>query len=349
MLKTSAKSIQKLAKSRSSIKKALKGEIGNNVLRHSEQSLHSDWPMAQDSLNFIINLIADLKPKHILEFGSGLSTYVMGEACRLLKLRCKITSIDHDPEFGASVAKRYFTMPQVSKSINFVLAPLVARSFGGKYLPSYYIKPAQARSIGRADLVLIDGPPTYLGGREGILYQTMGFAVPGTIALLDDANRNEEKHIISNWQDALGNNIEVNLLTAFKKGLAAVIISEPVQKDDLYRHKIKLTELDICELIGENEPFIIVDDEMCVRANITSKRKVINFTEKNGKYWKPSDVQDAIQMLETLRKLGAKYIVFVWPSFWWFNYYNGIQSYLKSKFRCIIENNRLVIFSLQKA
>jgi len=336
-------------KSRSSLNKALRNKPDVDASLISELLSHSDWPMAEDSLTFIISLIASLRPKHILEFGSGLSTYVMGEACRLLKLRCKITSIDHDPEFGANVAKRYFNMPQVSKSINFVFASLVARSFGGKYLPSYYIKPVQARSIVRADLVLIDGPPTYLGGREGILYQAMDFASPGTIALLDDANRDEEKRIISNWQDALGNNIEINLLTGFKKGLAAVIISEPVQKDDLYRHKIKLTELDICELIGENEPFIIVDDEMCVRENITSQRKVVNFTEKNGKYWKPSDVEETIQTLETLRKLGAKYIVFVWPSFWWFKYYNGIHTYLKSNFPRIIENNRLVIFSLQQA
>jgi predicted O-methyltransferase YrrM len=349
VVKTNLKSSQKIAKSRSSLKKALKSDVAFDVFGQPEQVFHSDWPMAHDSLNFIVNLIASLKPKHILEFGSGLSTYVMGEACRLLKLRCKITSIDHDPEFGANVAKRYLTMPQVGKSINFILAPMVARSFGGKYLPYYYIKPVQARSIGRADLVLIDGPPTYLGGREGILYQAMDFASPGTIALLDDANRNEEKRIISNWQDTLGNNIEINLLTGFKKGLAAVIISEPVPKDDLYRHKIKLTELDICELIGENESFIIVDDEMCVRENITSKQRVINFAEKNGKYWKPSDVQDAIQKLENLRGLGAKYMVFVWPSFWWFKYYDGFHTSLKSRFRCILENNRLVIFSLQRA
>lgn len=348
-MKTNFKSSQKIAKSRSSLRKALKGKVGIAILHQLEQSSHSDWPMAKDSLTFIVNLIADLKPKYILEFGSGFSTYVMGEACRVLKLNCKITSIDHDPEFGANVAKRYISMTQPRKNINFVFAPLVARSFGGKFLPSYYIKPVQARSIGRADLVLVDGPPSYLGGREGILYQAMDFASPGTIVILDDANRDEEKRIISDWQGALGNNIEINLLKGFKKGLATVIINEPVKKDDLYRHKIELTELDICELIPENEPFIIVDDEMCVTKNIISKRKVINFAEKNGKYWKPSDVQEATKKLETLRRLGAKYIVFVWPSFWWFNHYNGIQTYLKSKFRCILENNRAIIFSLLQA
>lgn len=346
MVQTNSKTSHSIATSRSSLEKALSGDPGIDVLPRAERSQHSDWPMARDSLNFIASLIAALRPKHILEFGSGFSTYFMADACRLLKLRSKITSVDHDPEFGANVAKGYFKARQSMKNINFVFAPLVARSFGGTYLPSYHIGPEQAQSIGRADLVLIDGPPAYLGGREGILYQAMGFAAPGTIALLDDANRDEEKRIISKWQDALGDSIEVNLLTGFKKGVAAVIIIEPIRKDDLYRHKVKLAEQDILKLIGENETFILVDDEMCVRKSITAKRRVINFTEKNGKYWKPSDTQEAIQELETLRGIGAKYAVFVWPSFWWFNYYDGIHAYLNSKFRCIFHNNRLVVFCM---
>jgi predicted O-methyltransferase YrrM len=346
MLKTTIKSRRKLSKSRSALNKALKGGVGINLSWESESSFRSDWPMEQDSLNLVVSLIASLKPNHILEFGSGFSTYVMAEACRLLKLRCKITSIDHDPEFGADVAKRYFATPQQFNNITFLLAPLVARSFGGKYLPSYHINSVQARSIETADLILIDGPPIYLGGREGILYQAMGIAAPGTIALLDDANRDEEKLIISNWQDTLGDKIEINLLPDFEKGLAAVIINEPIGKDDLYTRKIRLTELDIFDLIRKNEPLIIVDDEMCIRKKLTSKRRVINFTEKNGKYWKPSDLQEAIQEFENSRGLGGKYIVFVWPSFWWFKHYSGLDAYLRSNFRCIIENTRLVIFKL---
>jgi len=346
MEKTSLNSKKAIENSRSSLKKALVGTADLDVSWVSKLYSDSDWPMAPDSLTFVVSLIANLKPKHILEFGSGISTYVMAKACTLLNLGCKITSIDHDPEFGEEIAKRYLTTLKTSNQINFIFAPLVARSFGGKHLPSYYIKQEQAESVGPADLILIDGPPSYLGGREGILYQAMDYSTPGTIALLDDANRNEEKNIIHNWRDTLGNKVEINLLTELKKGLGAVIIHEPIKKDDLYSHKINLTELDILALISKNERFILVDDEMSVRKNIDSMLKVLNFTERNGKYWKPSDAEEAIQEFERLRGLGAKYIVFVWPSFWWFKHYSGFYSYLKSNFQCIIKNSRLVIFAL---
>ncbi len=346
MSKTHSKAIKAIESSRSSLKKALKGKANLDLSWISNPSSNTDWPMASDSLTFIVSLIANLRPKHILEFGTGISTYVMAKACSMLNLKCKITSIDHDPEFGEAVARRYLDTIKTTNEINFLFSPLVARCFGEKHLPSYYIKQEQADSLSVADLVLIDGPPSYLGGREGILYQTMDYAAPGTIVLLDDANRNEEKNIIHNWRDTLGNKVEINLLTELKKGLAAIIIHEPIKKDDLYSHKINLTERDLLALISKNEQFILIDDEMSVRKNIASMLKVLYFTERNGKYWKPSDAEEAIQEFERLRGLGAKYIVFVWPSFWWFKHYNVFYAYLKSNFQCITENSRLVIFAL---
>lgn len=346
MSKTHSKSTRAIENSRSSIKKALIGKVDFDVSWISKLSSNSEWPMAPDSLTFIVSLIADLKPKHILEFGTGISTYVMAKACTMLDLRCNITTFDHDPEFGKNVAKKYLNTLKTRNQIHFQFAPLVARSFGGKHLPSYYIKKEQSESILVADLILIDGPPSYLGGREGILYQAMDYSTPGTIALLDDANRDEEKHFISNWQDTLGNKVEINLITTMKKGLASVIIHEPIKKEEIYRHKINLTEQDILALIAKNEQLILVDDEMCIRKNIGSRLKILDFTGRNGKYWKPSDVREAIQEFERLRGFGAKFIVFVWPSFWWFKHYSGFYSYLKSNFQCIIENSRLVIFAI---
>lgn len=346
MSKTHSRATKAIENSKSSLRKARIGKADLDASWVSKLYFDSDWPMEPDSLTFIVSLIANLKPKHILEFGSGISTYVMAKACTLLNLGCEITSIDHDPEFGEEIAKRYLTTLKTSNQINFIFAPLVARSFGGKHLPSYYIKQEQAESVGPADLILIDGPPSYLGGREGILYQAMDYSTPGTIALLDDANRNEEKNIIYNWRDTLGNKVEISLLTELKKGLGAVIIHEPIKKYDLYNHKINLTELDILALISKNEQFILIDDEMSLRKSIASRLKVLNFTERNGKYWKPSNAEEAIQEFERLRGLGAKYIVFAWPSFWWFKHYSGFYTYLKSNFQCIIENSRLLIFAL---
>jgi hypothetical protein len=50
-------------------------------------------------------------------------------------------------------------------------------------------------------LVLIDGPPSLLGGREGTLYLVMEFARPGTLVLLDDASRAQEQSALARWQN----------------------------------------------------------------------------------------------------------------------------------------------------
>jgi hypothetical protein len=44
---------------------------------------------------------------------------------------------------------------------------------------------------------------------------------------------------------------------------------------------------------------------------------------------------------------GARFIAFGWPSFWWFDHYKNFTSYLRNKFKCILENDRLVVFDLR--
>ena len=79
------------------------------------------WTMAPDALRFLSSLVKHLQPRHVLEFGSGLSTRVLARACP----RAAISSVDHDPEFAARKTAQ--------------IAPLVARDCGGKILPVYYL------------------------------------------------------------------------------------------------------------------------------------------------------------------------------------------------------------------
>src|SRR5580765_8542526 len=145
------------------------------------------WTLAPDALKFVISLVRHLKPRHILEFGSGLSTRVLARACADLKLKCAISSVDHDPEFAAK--------GKAEGRVRLQIAPLVARDCGGKILPLYYLESKKFASRRAVDLVVVDGPPVNLGGREGTLYQAMEFVRPGTVVLLDDAGRAEEKVI----------------------------------------------------------------------------------------------------------------------------------------------------------
>jgi hypothetical protein len=44
---------------------------------------------------------------------------------------------------------------------------------------------------------------------------------------------------------------------------------------------------------------------------------------------------------------GAGFIVFAWPAFWWLDHYAGLHRHLRAHFRCVLENDRLVVFDLR--
>lgn len=41
------------------------------------------------------------------------------------------------------------------------------------------------------------------------------------------------------------------------------------------------------------------------------------------------------------------FIAFRWPAFWWIEYYCGLHRYLRSYFRCMLENDCVVVFDLR--
>src|SRR5579862_9559880 len=58
------------------------------------------WTLAPDALRFLWNLVRHLRPQHVVEFGSGLSTRLLLRAIE--GMDGAISSIDHDPQFGAA-------------------------------------------------------------------------------------------------------------------------------------------------------------------------------------------------------------------------------------------------------
>jgi len=50
---------------------------------------------------------------------------------------------------------------------------------------------------------------------------------------------------------------------------------------------------------------------------------------------------------ERLRNAGAKYIAVVWPSFWWLDHYTRFAAHLRKNCRCVLKDDRLLVFDLQ--
>jgi hypothetical protein len=287
-----------------------------------------------------------MKPRHILELGSGSSTQVLARASLQSHALCCITSVEHDPDFRDSTVRGLADQRQAGSPIALQFAPLVLRECGGKLLPVYRLRPQRFASPRPADLVLIDGPPAALGGREGTLYQVLDFARSGTLVLLDDANRAEERAVLSRWQDNLGDAIEVKLLPEFSHGMAAIIIREPIPTSELWNHRLRLCKLDLESLISPEDTFILVDQNVA-NDELSRNGHAIPFLEQDGQYFgPPADDACAIREVDRWRQSKAVFIAFIWPAFWWLQHYQAFHRHLRANYRRVIENDRMVVFDL---
>jgi hypothetical protein len=104
---------------------------------------------------------------------------------------------------------------------------------------------------------------------------------------------------------------------------------------------------DIDSLIPVEATIILVDDA-AFGTEAFAGRRTRPFVEREGAYWgPPPDGGTAIQELERMRHSGASYLVVAWPAFWWLDYYIRFHDYLRTRFRCVLENDRLVVFDLR--
>ena len=119
-------------------------------------------------------------------------------------------------------------------------------------------------------------------------------------------------------------------------------------KSKSWLHRLRSATQEIVDLVPEGEAFILVDGDMWGTDDELGGRRRIPFLERDGQYWgPPPDDATAIKELERLQRSGASFMVFAWPAFWWLEYYAGLREHLRSEFRCMLENERLVAFDLR--
>jgi glycosyltransferase involved in cell wall biosynthesis len=114
-------------------------------------------------------------------------------------------------------------------------------------------------------------------------------------------------------------------------------------------HQVYAAVQEIEAIIPAGATFILVDEDE-IRSEIAISRHTIPLTEREGDYWgPPEDDMFAIREIERARQTGASFLALAWPAFWWLDYYSDLHRYLRSEFRCVLENNRLIIFDLRTA
>ena len=131
-----------------------------------------------------------------------------------------------------------------------------------------------------------------------------------------------------------------------KPAAPTFVCTPPMQPTPADARRLRMAKEELTRLIPQDEPFILVDEEH-MRSELPHRR-CIPFLEKDGLYWgPPADDATAIQELERLRKSGAKFIAFIWTSFWWLEHYSSFHDYLKSSFPRVATSEQAIIFALQ--
>jgi SAM-dependent methyltransferase len=95
---------------------------------------------------------------------------------------------------------------------------------------------------------------------------------------------------------------------------------------------------------------IAVADQAQCGAALAAGHPALPFPEREGVYWgPPADDAAAIAELQRVRERGAGVLVVAWPAFWWLTHYRKFHDHLRSSFRCLVDNDRTVIFDLRSA
>lgn len=115
-----------------------------------------------------------------------------------------------------------------------------------------------------------------------------------------------------------------------------------------YLQKLVASAQELTPLIPLGQEYILVDMNEWGSGQLLDKCQSIPFLEKDGMYWgAPPDDAIAIKEFDRLHSAGVNFIVFGWPAFWWFDYYVEFARYLRTKFRCVLDNEHLVVFNLR--
>lgn len=123
------------------------------------------------------------------------------------------------------------------------------------------------------------------------------------------------------------------------------VIDDGSQLTDAERLRILAEK--ITSLIPADSDFLLVDNNQIGAIPLVGQVRV-PFLEHEGTYWgSPANDKTAISELERMRRAGAGFIVFAWPALWWLDHYAGFHRHLRSNFRCLFENDSLVIFDVR--
>jgi SAM-dependent methyltransferase len=104
---------------------------------------------------------------------------------------------------------------------------------------------------------------------------------------------------------------------------------------------------DVGGVVPPGSTLVLIDQQTC-GSGLTAGRQAVPLVERDGLDWgPPADDVQAVMELERRREAGAGFVVIARPAFWWLDHYAGFARHLRSRCRCILENERVIVFNLR--
>jgi hypothetical protein len=114
-------------------------------------------------------------------------------------------------------------------------------------------------------------------------------------------------------------------------------------------HKLRRLLEDLSDLLPHGDTVIVADEDQWQMDGTLLGCHRLPFLERDGAYWGPApDDATAIAELERLRSVGAGFLVFGWPAFWWLDHFSGLRQHLDRHYRRALEDERMVVFALRR-
>jgi predicted O-methyltransferase YrrM len=186
-------------------------------------------PLTRSSLRpfciaHILNDIVIHNRRNIIEFGSGLSTIMIGRLIRKNDLNTSILSIEHDQDW-ANVLCGLLQKEKLDDLVKVVHAPLRECTLSVDDNLWYDTNEVSNHTKNKKfDMVIIDGPPAWIKGYGRARYPALPFIIEklsaGCSVYLDDVNRAGEQSILELWQQqhAVEFNITGETLGYYRRG-----------------------------------------------------------------------------------------------------------------------------------
>jgi hypothetical protein len=151
----------------------------------------------------VVNDIIINERKCIIEFGSGISTIILGRLLKKNNLTTTILSIDHNADWLKFLNKSK-EINEIKDQVQLIHAPLKASNYSIDDMMWYDTTILSKETSGKVfDMVLIDGPSAYQPTIEKSRYPALPFVINklacNSSIYLDDANRPGEKYILQEW------------------------------------------------------------------------------------------------------------------------------------------------------